>query len=127
MGHRQPRTADTARAGIHHLKDIRNGLNGACKRAGVTRLHVHGLRHTFGSQMAMAGLGIRTRRKSGRRPRPYGLSSTSRTFLANAAGPKGFARNGTPAIRTKDSCTALAVYPLMKITFNPGFTFCKTS
>jgi len=37
------------------LKDIRDGLNGACKRAGVPRLHVHGLRHTFGSQMAMAG------------------------------------------------------------------------
>ena len=37
------------------LKDIRDSLNGACKRAGVPRLHVHGLRHTFGSQMAMAG------------------------------------------------------------------------
>ena len=37
------------------LKDIRDGLNGACKRADVPHLHVHGLRHTFGSQMAMAG------------------------------------------------------------------------
>ena len=37
------------------LNDIRDGLNGACKRAGVPRIHVHGLRHTFGSQMAMAG------------------------------------------------------------------------
>jgi integrase len=25
-----------------------------CKRAGVPRIHVHALRHTFGSQMAMA-------------------------------------------------------------------------
>ena len=37
------------------LKDIRDGLNGACKRAGIPRIHVHGLRHTFGSAMAMAG------------------------------------------------------------------------
>jgi integrase len=37
------------------LTDIRDSLKGACKRAGVPRLHVHGLRHTFGSQMAMAG------------------------------------------------------------------------
>ena len=35
--------------------DIRESLNGACARAGVPRNHVHGLRHTFGSQMAMAG------------------------------------------------------------------------
>jgi len=37
------------------LNDIRESPNGACKRAGVPHLHVHGLRHTFGSQMAMAG------------------------------------------------------------------------
>ncbi|GAB4240909.1 MAG: site-specific integrase [Deltaproteobacteria bacterium] len=37
------------------LNDIRESLNGACKRAGVPRVHVHALRHTFGSQMAMAG------------------------------------------------------------------------
>jgi integrase len=37
------------------LTDIRDSLDGACKRAGVPRIHVHGLRHTFGSQMAMAG------------------------------------------------------------------------
>ncbi|MCL5885369.1 MAG: tyrosine-type recombinase/integrase, partial [Deltaproteobacteria bacterium] len=37
------------------LTDIRDSLNGACKRAGVSRIHVHALRHTFGSQMAMAG------------------------------------------------------------------------
>jgi integrase len=35
--------------------DIRDGLNGACDRTGVPRIHVHGLRHTFGSQMAMTG------------------------------------------------------------------------
>ena len=38
-----------------HLTDIRGGLNGACDRAGVPHIRVHGLRHTFGSQMAMAG------------------------------------------------------------------------
>ena len=27
----------------------------ACQRAGVPHIHIHGLRHTFGSQMAMAG------------------------------------------------------------------------
>lgn len=37
------------------LNDIRDSLNGACARAEVPRIHVHGLRHTFGSQMAMAG------------------------------------------------------------------------
>lgn len=37
------------------LNDMRESLNGACARAGVPRIHVHGLRHTFGSQMAMAG------------------------------------------------------------------------
>ena len=37
------------------LNDIRESLNGACKRAGVPHIRVHGLRHTFGSQMAMAG------------------------------------------------------------------------
>jgi len=37
------------------LTDIRASLNGACERAGVPHIHVHGLRHTFGSQMGMAG------------------------------------------------------------------------
>src|SRR4030065_51525 len=37
------------------LNDIRESLNGACQRAGVPHIRVHGLRHTFGSQMAMAG------------------------------------------------------------------------
>lgn len=32
-----------------------NETHGACERAGVPRIHIHGLRHTFGSQMAMAG------------------------------------------------------------------------
>lgn len=30
------------------------GLNGAFKRAGIPHVRVHELRHTFGSQMAMA-------------------------------------------------------------------------
>lgn len=37
------------------LNDIRESLNGACARAGIPPIHVHGLRHTFGSQMAMVG------------------------------------------------------------------------
>lgn len=37
------------------LYDVRESLNGACKRAGIPHVRVHGLRHTFGSQMAMAG------------------------------------------------------------------------
>ena len=37
------------------MNDVRESLNGACKRAGVSHIRVHGLRHTFGSQMAMAG------------------------------------------------------------------------
>jgi hypothetical protein len=35
-----------------HLNDIRGCLNGACDRAGVPRVRIHGLRHTFGSIMA---------------------------------------------------------------------------
>lgn len=31
------------------LNDVRESLNGACKRAGVPYVPVHGLRHTFGS------------------------------------------------------------------------------
>jgi len=38
-----------------NLTDIRTGLNDACDRGGIPRIPVHGLRHTFGSQMAMAG------------------------------------------------------------------------
>lgn len=37
------------------MTDIRDSLNAACKRAGVSQIHIHGLRHTFVSQMAMAG------------------------------------------------------------------------
>jgi integrase len=37
------------------LKDIRTGLDAACDRAGIPRVPAHGLRHTFGSQLAMAG------------------------------------------------------------------------
>lgn len=37
------------------MTDIPDSLNGECERAGVPRIHVHGPRHTFGSQMAMAG------------------------------------------------------------------------
>ena len=36
------------------LTDIRTGLNDACGRAGIPRIPVRNLRHTFGSQMAMA-------------------------------------------------------------------------
>jgi integrase len=36
-------------------KDIRESLSGACARVGVQRIHVHALRHTFSSQLAMAG------------------------------------------------------------------------
>jgi hypothetical protein len=37
------------------MTDIRASLNGACERAGVPHIHIHGLRHAFGSQTAMAG------------------------------------------------------------------------
>lgn len=37
------------------MTDIRAILNGACERAGVPHIRIHGLRHSFGSQMAMAG------------------------------------------------------------------------
>ena len=41
-----------------HLDDIRVCLNGACDRAGVPRVRIHGLRHTFGSIMAMEGADV---------------------------------------------------------------------
>ena len=37
------------------MNDVRESLYGACARAGIPHVRVHGLRHTFGSQMAMAG------------------------------------------------------------------------
>jgi integrase len=37
------------------LTDVRDSLKGACERAGVPHICIHGLRHTFGSQMGMAG------------------------------------------------------------------------
>jgi len=41
-----------------HLGDIRVCLNGACDRAGVPRVRIHALRHTFGSTMASEGADV---------------------------------------------------------------------
>src|SRR2546430_1162796 len=38
-----------------HIVDVRTGFQNACKRAGLTDLHFHDLRHTFASQFVMAG------------------------------------------------------------------------
>ena len=37
------------------IVDIRAGFLNACKRAGITGLHFHDLRHTFASQFMMVG------------------------------------------------------------------------
>src|SRR5205807_1551540 len=37
------------------IVDIRAGFLNSCKRAGITGLHFHDLRHTFASQFVMAG------------------------------------------------------------------------
>ncbi len=37
------------------FKGVREGFGNACKRAGLTDLHFHDLRHTFASQWVMAG------------------------------------------------------------------------
>jgi len=39
----------------NRLTDIRVGFLNACRRAGITNLHLHDLRHTFASQFMMAG------------------------------------------------------------------------
>ena len=38
-----------------HIVDVRTGFQNACKRAELTDLHFHDLRHTFASQFVMAG------------------------------------------------------------------------
>jgi len=40
--------------------DFRRALQGACDRAEVPRIHPHGLRHTWASRLAMAGVDRRT-------------------------------------------------------------------
>src|SRR5438477_4871418 len=37
------------------IVDVRTGFQNACKRAGLTDLHFHDLRHTFASQFVMSG------------------------------------------------------------------------
>lgn len=42
------------------IGDIKKGFSSALKRAGIADFHFHDLRHTFGSQMVMQGVDIRT-------------------------------------------------------------------
>jgi integrase len=44
-----------ANANGQKFKGVREGFTNACKRAGLTDLHFHDLRHTFASQWVMAG------------------------------------------------------------------------
>jgi len=43
-----------------HWKDIRGSFNTALKRVGLPRIRIHDLRHTFISNLVMAGVDLRT-------------------------------------------------------------------
>ena len=43
-----------------HRKNFRKALVRSCERAGITPIHPHGLRHTWASRLAMAGVDRRT-------------------------------------------------------------------
>lgn len=41
-------------------KEFRKALMAACERAGLARIHPHGLRHSFATRLAIAGVDRRT-------------------------------------------------------------------
>jgi integrase len=45
------------------LSDIKRAFNSACKKAGITGLHFHDLRHTRASHLAMSGATLQTVQK----------------------------------------------------------------
>ena len=54
-----------------HYKDMKKSFTTACRKAGIRDFHFHDLRHTFASQLVMAGVDLTTVKRTPRAQEPH--------------------------------------------------------